>query len=483
MPTLKVPLYSSLIARSLLALFCVMIFVLSIVGYLNVTRYRNAALQSISQETIYIRHVTAEAIDLAMWNLDKAQVQQQLEALKGANAFCGARVKDPQANLFAEVDFPKTLEANEFISTEPIYFDNPSKTPAVREIIGTIELCADKTALIKRIQEMIYEQILFMSVAVAVALIGCYAAIFIFLRPLKSIRYAMGKLAHTMEPIRDESLLKQNEIGMLTRGFNMMVEDISNTQQQLKAAKDAAESAAMAKSEFLSNMSHELRTPMHAILNYANMGLKRLDKEEPEKLVKYFSHIHTAGNRLLGLLNRLLDLSRMESGKMQFTITHEDFREVIDYVKIELDSLLVSKNIEVVTNITAANTKAMLDKSLIIQVFINILSNAIRHSSPRGIITVTLEDAKLEDGHDALRCSIANDGETIPDNELEIIFDQFVQSSKTKTGAGGTGLGLAISREIIKGHGGKIWAENRNTTGVVFSFLLPKENINTLEKE
>jgi signal transduction histidine kinase len=481
--SLKIPLYSSLIARSLFVLFCVMILVLGSVGYLNVTRYKKEALQGMRQESAYVSRITAKAIELAMWNIDRIQVQQQMDALKSSVSFCGARVKDAQGNIFVDIDFPAKLSADKFADIENIYFINPNKTPEAREVIGTIEICSSKTTFNERLWSTIYQQIMFMIVAIVGALIGSYAAMVILIRPLNSIRYAMRDLSRIMTPITDRSLLKKNELGVLTETFNTMVKEIANSHQQLSYAKDSAEKAVIAKSEFLSNMSHELRTPMHAILNYANMGMKRLGKEEPEKLEKYFNNIQTAGNRLLGLLNNLLDLSKMESGKMKFTIAHENFKDVLDYVQMELDSLLKAKQLEVVLDIATADTNAMFDKPRVIQVLVNIFSNAIRYSPENGIIQATFYDACLPDGGNALCCSISNDGDTIPRDELETIFDKFVQSSKTKTGAGGTGLGLAISREIIEAHGGIIWAENLEEKGVVFRFLLPKQHVENSQQE
>ena len=252
------------------------------------------------------------------------------------------------------------------------------------------------------------------------------------------------------------------------RNIRLQIESRMNSE---KSARD--------KSEFLSNMSHELRTPMHAILNYANMGLKclSLGKDKSEKLQKYLGNIQLSGNRLLGLLNNLLDLAKMESGKMSFIFVQEDLRDVIKYTQVELDSLLKEKHLSMTMDIVSQSTKAIFDKQRIIQLMVNILSNAIRYSPEKATINIILSDTNLPLGGEALCCSIANSGDNIPESELETIFDKFIQSSKTKTGAGGTGLGLAISREIIEAHGGKIWAKNDISSGVTFSFILPKKQL------
>jgi signal transduction histidine kinase len=245
-----------------------------------------------------------------------------------------------------------------------------------------------------------------------------------------------------------------------------------NEKARLVQAKELAESANRAKSEFLANMSHELRTPMHAILSYAGMGLKRLGQgngAESEKLHKYLSNIQVSGQRLLRLLNDLLDLAKLESGKMDFQFTSGNIREVLEHSCMELDSLLREKNLRFDLACSCGDSAAVFDRARMIQLFVNLLSNAVKFSPPGSGIHITLEDA--EPG--VLRCRIEDEGVGIPEEELERVFDKFIQSSKTKTGAGGTGLGLSICREIIAAHGGKIWAEAGRKKGAAFLVLLP----------
>ena len=249
----------------------------------------------------------------------------------------------------------------------------------------------------------------------------------------------------------------------------------------LVVEKEKAEQATIAKSEFLSNMSHELRTPMHAILNYASMGLKVATGNESNKLNKYLSNIQTAGTRLLGLLNSLLDFEKLEAGKMQFTFKVDDFVKVIDYAEIELDSLMKQKNIKLVKNYLCENTNAIFDEQKIIQVLVNLLSNSIKFSPEGGTIVIILDEYLSEqDAKSFLLCSIKDEGVGIPESELESVFEQFTQSTTTKTAAGGTGLGLSISRKIMEKHNGRIWAENAKTSdgkiaGAVLKFILPRE--------
>lgn len=254
--------------------------------------------------------------------------------------------------------------------------------------------------------------------------------------------------------------------------------DISAQKTQeaaLLAEKEQALYSSKAQADFLSNMSHELRTPMHAILNYAKMGLGRLEAEDTEKLRKYLTNIHVAGERLLILLNNLLDLAKMESGRQEYKLSNADFSEVTDHALMELDSLLKAKSLQCRVTSTLASNHAVFDKSRMIQVMINLLSNAIKFSPGGGVIHVEMSEMNTSSKGIVFHCAVTDEGQGIPDAELEIVFDKFIQSSKTKTGAGGTGLGLSICREIVEAHGGRIWAENSKYGGAVFNFTLPRQ--------
>ncbi len=240
------------------------------------------------------------------------------------------------------------------------------------------------------------------------------------------------------------------------------------------AQRERVLQAVKAKSEFISNISHELRTPMHAILSYSKMGIADCDGENHEAIKEYFGKIQTAGSRLLSLINNLLDISKMEAGKMAFKKSWCDFSEVIEHTLSELDSLIKNKSLTLTAEVTAKNTSTICDKQRMIQVMVNLISNAVKFSSRGDDIRVCVADGHLPDGTDALCCSVADNGAGIPEAELEEVFGKFIQSSKTKTGAGGTGLGLAICLEIVAAHSGRIWAENRKPRGAVFSFMIPR---------
>ncbi len=255
----------------------------------------------------------------------------------------------------------------------------------------------------------------------------------------------------------------------------------------LLKVKNDLEQALHARSAFLANMSHELRTPMHAVLSFARLGEERADKGTPEKMRDYFSRIVTSGERLLVLINNLLDLSKLEAGMMILQPQETNLVALIEDVAEEYASLLEQKKIMLTLPPKTVVCVMSLDRLRFRQVIANLLSNAIRFSPQAGRIVVTLLPSQLRLGRratDSEACpamclSIADEGPGIPLEELELIFEKFVQSSETRTGAGGTGLGLAICREIVNAHQGSITARNGEDGGAVFEVLLPVQTGDT----
>ncbi|MFH2133436.1 MAG: HAMP domain-containing sensor histidine kinase, partial [bacterium] len=269
----------------------------------------------------------------------------------------------------------------------------------------------------------------------------------------------------------------------LQKAYGELEQEVKKRTADYQKAKEEAELASSLKSEFLANISHELRTPMHHILNYSKYGIEKLNRSSLDKLQHYFTQIRISGERLLILLNNLLDLSKLESGQEDFEMQLTNLASMVESLIPEFALSTTEKAISLVMEEPGFPTDIVCEAFKIDQVLRNLISNAIQYTPARQAITISFEPAELTTGSNramattapAIMVRIKDEGIGIPEAELDTIFDKFIQSSKTKTGAGGTGLGLAIGKEIIEAHHGKIWAENNPTGGATFCFVLPVE--------
>ena len=247
----------------------------------------------------------------------------------------------------------------------------------------------------------------------------------------------------------------------------MDVSEFRDAERATREARDAAEQASRVKSEFVANISHELRTPLQAILGFSELGFTR--GRDHVRLAGMFSDIHRSGQRMLALVNDLLDVSKIESAIGTMELQRCDLRTLVQAVLLELDPLLGQRRLRVALRLADEPLVGRVDPLRMHQAVRNVVANAIRFSPEGGELAIQARAAAA----DEFVLTVADRGPGIPPAELESIFEAFVQSSLTKDGSGGTGLGLAICRKIIDVHGGHITAANRAGGGAEFSIRLP----------
>lgn len=280
------------------------------------------------------------------------------------------------------------------------------------------------------------------------------------------------KVLHADGTRRDTRIAKAaiaDEHGKITGVLSILMDvtEFREAERATQEARDAAEEASRSKSEFVANMSHELRTPLQSILGFAELGMLR-GKATP-KLAAMFEDIHAAGQRMLTLVNDLLDVSKLESTVGTFHMERIDLRGVVRPVIQELEPLLARSHLMMDVQLSEMPLVAKADPLRFQQVIRNVVANAIKFSPPGS--TITLEGRMDAKGQAHL--VIRDEGPGIPETEIDHIFEAFVQSSKTKDGSGGTGLGLAICRKIVQAMGGQIYARNVPASGAAFHIVLP----------
>lgn len=269
--------------------------------------------------------------------------------------------------------------------------------------------------------------------------------------------------------IEDRSDHRVHSIGL---GFTVIDAEMRENMAQQEALGDAlraAEQANKAKTAFLSNMSHEIRTPMNAIIGLDNIAMN--DPETPEKTKEYLAKINTSAEHLLNLINDILDMSRIESGRMILKNEEFSFPKMLESINTMFSGQCLDKGQNYSCNITGQIDDYYIgDNMKLRQVLINILGNAVKFTPEGGNISLSIQRTAQFDGKSTLQFVISDDGIGMSEEFLPHIFDTFAQEDATSTNKyGSSGLGLAITKNIIEMMNGTISVESKKGEGTTFT--------------
>jgi two-component system, NarL family, sensor histidine kinase BarA len=356
--------------------------------------------------------------------------------------------------------------------------------------------------VIDRTSEFAESQLLFNRVFIVGAgvVAGLLAVLVFYLILTKLILSPVRRLRQTAEKVQggDLSIRAQimtgDEFEQLSDAFNSMLDRVEQGQAQLRSMNQNLDlkltelseaniglyESNRLKSEFLANVSHELRTPLNSIIGFAELldELARNDTAADPKRSRYITNILTSGRTLLEMINDLLEMAKIEAGRMEVNVEPTSISDLVEGLIGIMRPQAERKEIALQTRLAQSLPSVETDPGKLQQILFNFLSNAIKFTPARGTVTVTADRVKRQEGGDGVRLSVADTGPGIPYDLQDLIFEKFRQADASHTREHkGTGLGLAICRELATMLGGTVSLVSEPGRGATFYVDLPVINL------
>jgi signal transduction histidine kinase len=264
------------------------------------------------------------------------------------------------------------------------------------------------------------------------------------------------------------------ELEDLTYALEERVQERTNELRETNLQLMAADRA---KNEFLAKMSHELRTPLNSIIGFSSVLLQTSMAQLPPTLYKFLENIHAAGNHLLSLINDILDLSKIEAGKVELRLETFDIRDTVASVDRVMRGFAADANVTMSWEIEPDVPLVTLDEGRMKQILFNLLSNAVKFSPEGGPVNLSVRRLNRHEsplGFDSIRVEVSDRGVGIPPAEIDRVFDEFYQADPARVAKrSGTGLGLSLTKNFIELHHGTIAVQSEPGRGTIFTLFLP----------
>jgi signal transduction histidine kinase/CheY-like chemotaxis protein len=318
-------------------------------------------------------------------------------------------------------------------------------------------------------------------VAIVLALVLGFLAAAWITAPVDELTRAAGRIAQGdfVTPIKVRGRFAARELGALAQTFSQMARQLSGNYQtleekvsqrtsELQAANQELARANKLKSEFLANVSHELRTPLSAIIGFSQILLDGIDGPVNDEQHQDIVQVNKSGQSLLALINQILDLSKIEAGKMELSLERVDLPALVNAVLDSISPLALEKGLRIDTRFAPGLPAVEADATRLKQILINLLSNAVKFTE-RGHIEILAQSSGR-----MVRISVKDTGIGISLDAQNVIFEEFVQGDGSSTRRhGGTGLGLSIVRRLVEMHGGAITLVSEPGLGSTITFTVP----------
>jgi len=405
---------------------------------------------------------------------------QVLSSLRATPNVRSARLLTIDAELFASYQRPDSV--SEGLGAPVVAGDAYTFLPGLLVMsrllsiegtpAGSLYLESDTGELQARVWTMVGATILIMLGATGVA-IGLSSRLNrLVSEPLLHLVEVAGQVSREEDFTLRARKHGEDELGDLIDAFNAMLEQIQKRDVALTVARDKAEEANETKSAFLANMSHELRTPLNAVIGYSEMLQEECEENGQDDLVPDLIKIHSAGKHLLGLINDVLDLSKIEAGKMTIHVEEFDTTALVRDVESTIQPMMEKNSNTLVVDVAEGIGQMTQDVTRVRQVLLNLLSNAAKFSS-EGEVRLTVR-REVSGDEDAISFAVEDSGIGMTEEQVAKLFQPFTQAdSSTTRKYGGTGLGLTISRRFCRMMGGDVRVTSVHGSGSKFTVRLP----------
>ena len=415
-----------------------------------------------------------------IWDMNKSQVDLLLHSLKADGTFLSAKIYDAEGNVFSEIDTESHSPEDKVLTfSSEIVRDGDSE----KEVLGKLVIDLSEKTLKEQLRENLLSDIYLFVVLLCVTLGTLY---FVLNRLIISPLTGMADKISEMKT--DDYNVKlpitgNNEFGTLATAFNSRAEKLDEYYQKiqdrkqeleaanenLKEARQKAVTASESKSQFLANMSHELRTPLNAIIGYSEILIEEAPDLEPSDFVPELLKILGSGKHLLELINDILDISKIEAGKMELHLEKFSLPSLVEDIEHLVVPLIEKNSNTFKSRVDGEIGEIFSDSTKIRQNLLNLISNAAKFTE-RGRINLNV----TKEGGEHILFEVKDSGIGMTPEQLAKIFQSFTQAdSGTTKKYGGTGLGLTITKEFCRMMSGEIWAESEIGEGTSFFMKLP----------